>query len=140
MATGNTAKYRPSLPSHLILKILELSKLEAPMSMESVEIIGILAPFQAKIANGALTPSSVSMGKISTLESLGGEAAPTAYILGNANYQSKEGYWQACYMRYVEDAAACTLEVINSAKEHMYINDLMSPEEAKAFEEGETTL
>lgn len=132
-------RYRPSLPSHLILKMLELAKLEQPMSMESVEIIGILAPFQAKIANGALTPSSISMGKLSTLESLGGASSEAfVYTLNGIDFYTKEHYWQACYDAYINNAADCTLVTINAAKEHMYINDLMSPEEAKAFEEGDS--
>ena len=134
-----TKRYRPSLPSHLILKMLELAKLEQPMSMESVEIIGILAPFQAKIANGAITPSSVSMGKVSTLESLGGaEPTPAVYTLNEVIFYTKESYWQACHDKYLNDAASCCLEEIQAAKEHAYVNDLMSPEEAAAFEEGDS--
>lgn len=130
-------KYRPSMTAAQIAKIVSLCKLESPMSLESMTLIGTLAPFEAKIANAGILPSYTTKPKPSLMESLTGEVASTdSYILHGVPYDSKEDYWGACYALYAEDPNSLSLVEIKAAKEHMYIRELMSPEEITEFEES----
>jgi len=128
-------KYRPSLTATQIEHLINLCKLEQPISDTSIEILGILAPFQAKIQNGALTPAYKTTPKSSILESLGA-AAPMhdKYVFQNVVYSSKEEYWKACYNVYAINPTSLTVVEIQAAKEHMYLTGLMSPEEMVEFE------
>ena len=120
-------KYRPVLPAHLITHAIKLAKLEQPISTDSIELIGILAPFEAKIAAQAIFPAYTTSPKESLLDSLGG-TAPSAQNL------PKEAYWLVCYNKYMESRESCSLEEIQAAREHMYLHDLMSQEELAEFE------
>ena len=124
-------KYRPVLPAKLIKHALKLAKLEQPISQESIELIGILAPFEAKIAAQAITPAYTTSSQESLLSSLGGEEETQ-----RAQSLSKEAYWAACYDKYTKHREECSLEEIQAAREHMYLHDLMSAEELEAFEQG----
>ena len=132
-------KYRPVLPAKLIKHALKLAKLEQPISQESIELIGILAPFEAKIAAQAITPAYTTSSQESLLSSLGGEGEEgTQRTQGTQGTQSlsKEAYWAACYDKYTKHREECSLEEIQAAREHMYLHDLMSAEELEAFEQG----
>ena len=133
-------KYRlRPLSANLINHLLELCKKEVPMQAESVELIGILAPFQAKIANSGIATAYTSTPKATLMESLGESFKPNspAYILHGVTYSSKEEFWEACYWLYAKDPTKLSLEEIGAAKEHMYLNELMSPEEVEEFELNE---
>ena len=135
------AKYRPSMTAAQIAKIVSLCKQEQPMSLESMTIVGILAPFQAKIENSAMKASYTTVDKPSLMEQLGAAApAPDSYTFQGEVFSRKEVYWLACYNYYCEHRELMSLVEIVAAKEHMYLNDLMSPEEATAFEQGEPKL
>lgn len=130
-------KYRlRPLSANLINHLLELCKKEVPMQAESVELIGILAPFQAKIANSGIATAYTSTPKATLMESLGESLNPDspAYILHGATYLTKEEFWEACYELYTANPTQLSLKEIEAAKEHMYINDLMAPEEIEDFE------
>ena len=143
MSTTNP-KYRPSLPPHLIAHILDLAKKEQPLSTSSIELISILAPFQAKIQNMGLEPAyttQVRLPKPSIEVSLG--MAPCdaiAWKLFNEEthqykaYYTKEEFWEACYLKSLEYPESLHLLEMNAAKEHMYLNDLMTEEEVIEFE------
>lgn len=120
-------KYRPVLPAHLIEHILALAKSENPISASSIEVVGILAPFQAKIQNDSLTPAYTTEPKQSLEEKLG---------MSTPHYDDKVDYWAACYNKYVATPAECSLAEIQAAQEHMYLNNLMSDEEVAVFEAG----
>lgn len=122
------AKYRPSLPAHLIAHITDLAKNEIPISQESIEVIGILAPFQAKVENLAIAPAYITTPKMSKFESLGGEVADASI--------PKEEYWKQCYQLWVSNPNDCNLREIAAAREHMYLHNLMAPEEIEEFEKG----
>ena len=130
-----TPKYRPVLTAAQITHILHLAKTENPISSQSVSVIGTLAPFQAKIENAGLTPAytitstSKEDKKRDLIFSLG---IPTA----STSYMSKEEVWERCYTKYKLTPTACSLEEIAAAKEHMYLNDMMTDEELKSFEQG----
>ncbi len=123
------SKYRPVLTAQQILHIITLAKEESPLSSLSIEVIGKLAPFQAKIENAGIVPAyTLAEPRASLLESIGGEIASTN--------KPKEVYWEECYDKFFKHGAAkCSLDEIAAAQEHRYINELMSPEELAVFEE-----
>jgi len=129
------AKYRPVLTAKQILHILTLAKTESPsISAASLDVISSLAPFQAKIANAGIVPAyTLQPVKPSntSLEGLGGTSTtiPTTY-------SSKQELWAASYAKFKQSPVECSLEEIEEAKEHMYLNDLMSPAELEEFEKG----
>lgn len=137
---ANGKKYRPSLTAAHINHILQLAKTELPyLSKASISLIGVLAPFQAKIENDSIAAAYTVQPprpKANSLEALGAGKVPTfSHAVNDTNYESKEQYWQACYELYQANPAACTLEQITASSEHRYINDLMTPEEEKEHEQ-----
>ena len=131
MDKANTKKYRPVLSACMIDHIVSLAKTESPISSESITLLGILAPFQAKIQNEGITPAYVTVPTKSLEESLGLEV-PVTHPLGMA----KEAYWESCYNSYKLNPASCSLQEIQAAREHMYLEGLMSEEEVVEFEKG----
>lgn len=124
------AKYRPVLTATQITHILTLAKTEQPLTEQSLSIISTLSPFLAKIQNAGITPAYIPDSKPSvySLESLGGENHSLSPV-------PKEVYWEECYKKYNLTPELCSINEIEAANEHMYLNELMSPEEAKLFEE-----
>ncbi len=138
MSQKQVTKYRPTMSAHLIQHAVNLAKLEQPMSLESVELIGILAPFLAKIENGAKVGIYSMQPKVSIEQQIGLEL-PTnegEYSFQGKVYLVKEEYWAACYNQYTVEPRSLSLNHILAAKEHMYLNDLMSPEEMEEFEQA----
>ena len=126
------SKYRPVLTALQITHILELAKLESPLSDLSISVISTLSPFEAKIKNAGISPAYTPKPvKQSTLESLGGLSSTS---IEQANNMSKEEYWAQCYAKYVLSPITCSLEEIQAATEHKYLNDLLNPKELAAFE------
>lgn len=146
MIHPNKTKYRPVLSPEQIAHILYLAKREVPISELSFSLIATLSPFQAKIDSQAINPAYVQVqqgSKPSMLESLGGEVTvlPSDDMIGvpesinpNLSYRTKEEYWATCYAKYRLLPESCTVLEIKAAQEHMYLNDLMSPEEMVQFE------
>lgn len=135
----NRIKYRPVLTARMIEHIIALAKQENPISSESIEVLGILAPFQAKIQNAALTPAYTSAPpKPSIEESLGMNQPATVPTSLYGVHSKKEVYWQACYSKYIINPLSCTVEEIQAAREHMYLHDKMSEEEKEKFEAAMT--
>lgn len=134
------AKYRPVLTASQILHILTLCKTESPISSESMSVIATLSSFQAKIENAGITPAYIQAApkpKANSLEALGFVGASSVETVDTTlapTYEDKEAYWSHCYAKYSTNPASCTLQEIHAAKEHMYINDLMSEEEVRVFE------
>lgn len=137
------AKYRPVLTAPQIEHILALCKYSIDQK-ESMAIIGILAPFQAKIQNAGINIAYQTSPKQSIEESLGMASNSSFsnlnfFSAASTTYSSKEAYWEGCYNRYTKDPAACTLAEIHAAREHMYLNDLMSDDEVREFEATHTS-
>lgn len=132
-----TNKYRPVLTAKQILHILKLAKTEQPaISAASFSLIASLAPFQAKIDNAGIIPAYTIQPirpSNTSLEELGG-----AISAGLPPY-NKEDYWERCYTKYSTNPVTCNLEELHAAKEHMYLNDLMSSAELEEFEKGNVT-
>ena len=122
------AKYRPSLPAHLIAHITELAKREKPLRTESIELIGILAPFQAKVENLAVAPAYTTAPKLSTFESLGGVVADASI--------PKEVYWSQCYEVWKNDPTSLNLREMQAVYEHRYLHGLMEALEMASYEES----
>jgi len=129
-------KYRPSLTAAQIAHILRLSKLHLSdyegVDRQDIDIsksvIKTLAPFLAKIQNYAIEPAFTTSPKLTTLELLG-EVDSTR--LASVDKIARN---QFCYNLYLQDPNSCDLSQIAAAKEHMYVNDLMTPEEEAAYE------
>lgn len=142
MATRKSVtKYRPVLPAHLITHILNLAKQDianGATNGNSLELISILAPFQAKVDNLGITPAYTTSPKQSVEELLGMEApTPTVYTLDDRKFLIKEDYWKACYQKLINSGAqGLTLREIQAADEYRYLHDLMSPEEMVEFEKA----
>ena len=98
-------------------------------------LIGKINTLRTKIANNALSPAyevrKHSNPLIATLEDLG---APEEVIAAATGGETKEQYWEACYLQFQKHPNVCTVPQIEAAQEHMYLNDLMTPEEIAAFE------
>ncbi|PHQ81762.1 MAG: hypothetical protein COB66_01435 [Coxiella sp. (in: Bacteria)] len=140
-------KYRPLLTGPQITHILSLSKKHIASAMSdsadasyytSIELVKILAPFQAKIQNEALLPAyTLAVPAPDLLESLGGEASAETLATRYTSAKERDAYWLQCYEKYLEDIGSCSLEEITCAQEHRYLNDLMTPAEITAFEKAE---
>lgn len=142
-------KFRPVLPAYLITHIIALAKQDVvagSTSLSSIELISILAPFAAKIENAGITAAyTTAPPKKSLEESLGMsvstpapaqelQATATHYMLDGAYFVNKEEYWEACYHKFLNSPSSCTLQELQAAREHKYLEGLMSPEEMVEFE------
>jgi len=132
------AKYRPVLTAEQIVHIMSLCKSELPISDASISVIGSLGLFYAKIENRGIQAAYEAVEPkppVNNLEALG--EAPKDPIEEHGN---KELYWRVCYTKYKLRPTSCSLDEIEAAQEHMYLNDLMSPEEITAFEKKSFNL
>ena len=132
--------YRATVTASMVAKILYLAKTESPLTEESIQLVAKFAPLQAKIDNAGLAVAYTVTPPMSKLESLGGTESSdhltSSYTLAGHDYIIKELYWEACYKLYTESPELCNMTTISSAREHMYLNDLMSDEEIAEFEAG----
>lgn len=139
-APKTTATYRTTLTPEMVTKVLNLAKLESPLSTASATLIAKFAPLQAKIDNAGIVPAYTTTGRESVLSSLGGltqkDTTSALYTLDSKSYLSKEEYWEACYDLYKVHPEQCTLGQITGAEEHAYLNDLMTEAETAKFEAG----
>jgi len=99
-----------------------------------IQLIAKVSTLEAKIANNALQPAYTSAppkDAASTLESLGAAPETVAAIRGT---QTKEQYWEECYLKFLDGAVSCTIPELDAAAEHRYLHDLMTPDELEVFE------
>ena len=98
-------------------------------------LIGKINTLRTKIANNALSPAYMvrkhSDHNIAILENLG---APETEIAILDSTETKEQHWKRCYLKFTSNPASCTVPEIEAAREHMYLNGLMTSEEVKQFE------
>jgi len=130
--TGNRAKHRPVLTAAQISHIVLLCKLEDPLSETSMSIISYLAPFLSKIENSGNVAAYEMIGRKPAHNSLEGLGIPTGENLLDG--MSKEEIWAKSYAKYELDRVSCTLQELQDAREHMYLNDLMTELEVLEFE------
>ena len=126
-------KYRVPLTAKQILAVLPIlraaSAIETSISLD--EAIYRLASYEFKIHNKAIAPAYTSKAKQSLEESLGMTTPDPSLAI------PKETIWLNAYQKYLDSGSIWdTLSVseIEAAKEHMYLNFLMSPEEVAEFE------
>jgi hypothetical protein len=95
----------------------------------ATSIVSKLGPVVSGIDWGAKDPSYTVQPSFQEklITSLGGQLIPEG--------MAKEDYWQDCYQKYINTPGDCTLQEINGAKEHMYLNGLMTPQQVALFEE-----
>jgi len=147
MSKKKVTKYRISLPPDIISHLISLAKKDS--STLSIEALKILIPVQAKIDADILKPSYITNPKPDLFEQLGFESfeSPDIFIpkpfydytpnrspIDPNAFATKEDYWEACYKKYKLYLPNCSIREIEAAKEHMYLNGLMTPEEIKEFE------
>ena len=143
MSTQNTpvnrkqkARFRPPLSDKHLEHLILLCKRDLVATEEqesfdlSAELVAKLCAFKAKIDNkGIAAAYTLAPDKPTMIEELGGLkdfTSPTKV--------SKEEYWELCYTKFLNDSIQCSLNELQAAKEHMYLNDLMSPEEVTEYE------
>ena len=145
-----TKKYRPSLTKTQIEQIIALCKVDG--STHSLDVLRALAPFYAKIQHSAIKEAHTVQPKQSVYELLGMDTPQatvtstqetntaseikeaTADTIDINDYVTNADYWLACYTKYEADKVSCTVQEIEAAKEHMYLNDLMTPEQEEEWE------
>lgn len=124
-------RFRPVLSATELAYIESLVKQDylANSSPTALPILSKITPLMVKISLGTANPAYSTTPKLSLEESLGFS------IPEESPGEAKEKYWAACYTKLTEQGVdSCTPAEIAAAKEHMYLNDLMSPEEEAAFE------
>lgn len=128
-------KYRPVFSASLLqhIEILAREDYMKNNSAKSLAIVGIVAPFLAKISAGAMNPVYTEKEpKVSLMESLG---AVDPKGQNSKEQISKEDYWGLCYDKLLNNPSLCTIAEIQAAKEYKYLHGLMSAEEIQDFEE-----
>ncbi len=155
----NKKKFRPSLTQVQVAYLHSLIRADyiATSSQEALSLLNIFTILQAKIETGSLKPSYIPSLKVkepSSVESLSKELFKTASLatgsdaIGKsilahthtlAGFETKEAYWEAAYNKYISTeplGANCTIQELQATKEHMYLNDLMTPLEVVSYEES----
>jgi len=141
MSNKPKKKYRPVLTAdevQLISRILK-EQYVAQLTDGSKDspalfsAIGKFSTLESKIASSSIVPAYTTSPRESLMESLGAAAPETTAACYNSI--DKEAYWEQCYDKFSIDPSQCTLQELDAAQEHRYLNDLMTPEEEKRFEQ-----
>ena len=139
-ATSDSYKYRLSLTARQIQLIME--RMITPETITSPEILDLMSAFAGvnkKIAGGE-APDYIPTPRETIADKLGmhtsnNVAADMSFGMAGKTFQSKEVYWEYCYMQHMQ-GKECTPAMLEAANEHRYLNDLMSKEEEAEFEEA----
>lgn len=139
--TGNRAKvsiskHRPVLTAAQISHIILLCKLEDPLTEISMSIISYLAPFLSKIENSGNIPAYITTSRTPAHNSLEGLGEQIDSGIEAMHLTTKKERWAKAYAIYILDRASCNLQQLQDAREHMYLNDLMTETEVLEFEAG----
>jgi len=125
--------YRVSLTGLEVMYLLNITKTKLATTGEPLasSLAKKLTLYKTKIDMGALAGRGIEPSP-SLLASLGGSSeTPTSIEL------PKETIWLNAYTKYLEnskDWSTLSVSEIEAAKEHMYLNFLMTPEEVAEFE------
>lgn len=126
MSNPSNHKYRPVLTQDQITHILSLCRKD--MSDASIQLMSVLAPFEYKIRNQAITPAYTQTPKESLADMMGLE--PTPPIPSIRSLDPK-----ALYEVWVNDPSfPFTPSDLRIIREYRYVNDLMTFEEERAYE------
>jgi len=123
--SSKATKYRPVLTAAQIQHIILLCKND--LSTLSIELIGVLAPFAAKIANAAIAPAYTTTAKPSIISELGFSTEP---IIKDSDEIIAEWYAK----QQVEGNANLSLTQLEAIQDWRYRNDMMTPEEEATYE------
>ena len=131
-------KYRIALSEVEIDKMLELidiARIEESLDTTLLSLLSICSQTKAKILTG-IKPAYAMSEKQTVEESLGMPKPPPSFdstVIIPKNV-TKEQYWLQCYNKWTNTPDICTLQEIKGAKEHMYINNLMTSAQEAEFE------
>lgn len=131
-------KYRPSFSHTQLLHLLYLARSDSSLADSATRslsntIVQVLAPMVAKIDCNAIAHSHICYPKSSLLSQLG-ELESNSLTTQTHTGEAKLSYNLSCYNKYCERPLECSTQEKEAAKEYMYVNDLMSPEEEKEYE------
>lgn len=115
-------KFRPVLTHAQLIHLISLCKKD--MSTESIQCISVLAPYEYKIQNRAVSPS-YTKESISISDSLGLGDTITSNVHPADLYET----WR-------NDPSLLSLSELETAREYAYLNDLMSPEEEISYSDN----
>lgn len=139
MKTTSQNKYRPTFTAPQLARILHLAQ-ESYINAHTADIcpldrviVQTLAPFIAKIESGVKEAAYNTVPRIPIHDLLGFEINPGAEQKETV-VQDKVAYNAACYKMYSENPARITVKQIEAAREHMYVNDLMSATQEQLYE------
>lgn len=127
-------KHRPSLTNEQITHILKLLSGESPLSLESIELVGILKPYLTKSLPLKRSLLSELLSEQNDTSSLSEAEMLSSNHIIPSNYASKEDYWHACYLRSLEYPSSLSKAELDAVLEHKYLNGLLSPSELIEFE------
>lgn len=100
-----------------------------------LQLMGKISTLVSKIANDAIVPAYTiikhSDPKIAIMETLGAHTDEIAKLDGT---ETKEQYWERCYLKYLKEPMSCTVPEIEAFQEYRYLHDLMAADEAREFE------
>lgn len=115
-------KYRPVLTANQIKHILKLCRDD--MSAESLRILGVLAQFEHKIRNNAISPAYEQKIEQPLAVDLGFES-PKPKL-----YESDE----SLYGRWKSNPAALSINELETVRSYRYQHNLMTKDEESKYE------
>jgi len=130
----------PASSIHYILKIakedyIRESSIEASTVIKKLTLRVVKMDFGLIAADYTLVAledrKSNSTNKIGVTD-LGGAVINTS--LSREAYPSNAMYWKECYKKYIESPIECSISEIDGAKEHMYLEGLLSDTEMEAMD------
>jgi len=133
-------KYRPVLTEAQIEQVLYLAKTQTPtIDTTSMSLISYLTPFLSKIQSRANKPAYTSSIRAPSYNSIESLSETTAQVQASTieRITTKAELWSNAYSKYKLDPNSCSVVDIENAREHMYLDGLMTPEEASNFEAGD---
>lgn len=122
MNSTTESKYRPVLSSSHISHILSLCRND--MSAESLRVIGVLAQFEHKIKNQAVSPAYNVDIPQPLIVDLGFEKAEIKFQIDP----------KLLYEKWKSNPAQLSVAELEAVRAYRYMNDLMMPEEMYKYE------
>ena len=115
-------KYRPYFTAEEILEII--SALKQSPTPRRLQLIRYLETFKIKIEAGVLTAAHTTLPTIAEKLELDPPTIPNKEVVGEAAYQKQ-----------LINPKSCTPHEISAAMEYRYLNNLMSLEEQREYEQ-----
>ncbi len=117
-------KYRPCLTGDQISHILALCKKD--LSQQSLLVISVLAPFQAKIDFSGVAPAYSANARRSLEDSLG--------MNNTGDSSTPIERRKIAYEKWCQNPDSCSMDELERANTYRRDNNLMTPEEEAQFD------